>query len=234
VVVRQTFVTLVRLVQLGENPFLRLLGASNLERIREAFRFGSPAELQHPEGGNPLVRFTHGALQLADGSEVAIPRLQLEPRKLIIEVAGTSEEGREIYHALASLLVQLLGISDEVLEEPLLETDESIIVANLSFAPDALYPPGLKDAVDAFVHERGGFEFAEAFVLPAMLGFDIDYVPRGTAMAEKHIALTRKELSIRPKIGYELSQHVYESKAPLDTDTHLEFLELLENSLAKR
>jgi hypothetical protein len=231
VIVRQKLVTLIRLIQLGEGPYLRLLQVSSLERIKEKFGFGPKADVQQQEGHAPMIRFTLGEIEIGELRTVTISRLVIEPRKVILEVEGSSDEAETVYETLVDTLVQLTGVETKIFENPLLKTDESVIVAEMSFPAEALFVPELYEAITTTVAKEGGFESAKAHAMPATMAFEVEYLPTDMTMIERRIGLSRKELSIRPKPGYELSEQVYESKAPLPTAVHLRLLDMIESRL---
>lgn len=230
--IKQIFTTSIRLVRLGENPFFKLLNKSKAERINETFRFTADPQFQQTANNPPLILFRHGMYRVND-EEVAIPRLQIEARKFIIDVTGSSADADAVYLALFELLVELIDAPRNELLQPMLNAEESTIVSNLEFPPEALFAEPVMKTVKSLVEQGGEYDFAKTYAQPATINFIVEHLPIDHSLNDMRIGLTRKELSIGPKGGYPPDSHIYESKAPFNSDLHIQLLEKLEQALTE-
>lgn len=230
--IKQLLVTSINLVQLSESPFLRLLNKGKINAVAQAFQFEHDASIHQEAGGAPRLRLQNGLHTFEDGRELTIPRLDVQPRKIVLELTGSSEDARLVYVALADVLEDIIAAPKEKLLSPILHTEETIVTSHLAFPAEALFVKELLAATMATASEASTDEFT-AHARPGRITFEVDYLPTDLTFSESRIGLTRKEISIGPKIGFPLEEQVYQSNAPLDTNAHIAFLEMLERNLVE-
>jgi nitrate/nitrite-specific signal transduction histidine kinase len=86
----------------------------------------------------------------------------------------------------------------------------------------------LLDVISQDFQSKASPEYAKSIVRPNSLSFNIDYTDVKEILNEYRISISRKELIIALRNGHPISEQIYFSKAPVDSDTHIEFLKELE------
>lgn len=230
-VVKRRFVSAVFLVKIGELSFDKLLNRQNMEILLSRFAFDPSIELIQGQSQVPTIVLKNGIFETGDG-HVAFPRMQIEPRKLILDLEGSSKEVSDAYNSVSSALAELGSDVSEGFLEPILVAMETSMISNLAFSIDKLISIELVNLVEDIVQEYGIHESAESRVKPSQITFDVDYLVSDFNLSDYRIGLSPKQLIIGALKGYPLTDQIFESKAPLDTNAHERFLVSLEDSFS--
>lgn len=228
--VKSRSVTAVFLVKNGELPFAKLLNRNIIEKLVDDFAFAKGVDVIQAPNQVPTIVLKNGILVI-DTKQLAILRLQFEPRKIIIDVEGSSEEAEYAYRSLVKSLIELSEEPDDQFLNPLLTAIETTILSHLNFPAERLITPELVAMVDKYINGKSQNESFVSRTNPAQVSFQVEYLPSDFDLSDYRIGLSRKELTIGPLKGYPLANQMYESKAPLDTTTHESLLIELEQML---
>lgn len=230
-VIKRRFVSAVFLVKIGEVSFDKLLNRRNIELLLTRFTFDPEVDLIQGPTQVPAIVLTNGVFE-ADGGQVAIPRIQIEPRKLIIDVDGSSNDTLPVYQSVRSALAELASDFSEEFLDPILVAMETSLISHLQFSIDKLISKDLINLAKEFVEDHHIYESAKARVNPSLVTFEVDYLVSDFRLSDYRIGLSRKQLTIGPLKGYPIEDQIFESKAPMDTDTHERFLVSLEDKVS--
>jgi hypothetical protein len=198
------------------------------EAIQELFSFqlstiGSPMPTfgEVPLTFPPGVVFNTGAWKSPENNFAPIRFLHFEPRRIVIDVAGSSAALTSIYEQLRILLdgiqtadgSQLIGKPENVL-------DYSEISARFPFPLDTIISQPLRKLLSGITKE--------SVLVPTLIiqSFSGGQVLSGTAGLNDASAFT-----LAPRAGTRLEDHIYFSSAPLDSDAHLSYIKELEAAL---
>lgn len=229
-----TKITYVVLVHFNELPMQKLAANQNVEKFSKAFGFRQ-AEVRQDNTRNLVgFLFRSGLFNSSDGGQVAIKRLELEDRKLIIEMEGNSDQAAEFYSYLVSNFADLAERTHENFLEPILVAFESEIIAHLFFPVTNLLSQDYLQFIQTEAVEKIGSEYGNVRIIPATIAFDVDVLVKDTYLSDHRIALTRKEFSVQPAVGHPIEEQIYISKAPVDTQTHVKLLEHLEAAMSRK
>jgi hypothetical protein len=227
----KTKITQIVLVHDDDIPFLKLTHQENLDSLLKRYRFNSVEHGQDQTGKIVAVVCSNG-IYAPNGEEIAIEKLNIENRKFILVMEGNSVDAGNFYEDIANFLISLgTGKTSEFLT-PLLVSNESEIVAHLNFSVRELLPQKLQGFVFESMAKEAGSEFACATVKIQNIEFVVDYIPNSSVLTDYRITLSRKELIIRPARSYPLEEQIYYLKAPLDTESHMRFIEELEKVMS--
>lgn len=223
--IRNRISTQICLFEFDQIPFSRLLHESSLSYIKEMYEFQGVEIKQNPNG-LPIIAFQIG---VHAGDKGTIKRVEIEERRMLIEVDGPSSVADEILNELRKYFCEL---SDCIVDDflvPVIQARESVIIAKLGFHARELVHPKLLDFVENRVVEDASLKQGDAISNINNVIFRLDYSPKKEKLKDYRITLSRKEFSIGPRDGTSLDEKIFISKAPVDTNTHLKLLEEIES-----
>jgi hypothetical protein len=176
----------------------------------------------------PGVVFDFGAVELSPGTTTPIRFIHVEPRRIVIDVAGPSSAIDGVYSKFREVVNsrRLLG-GDELIGQASRVQNYSEMTAKLNFPPDSLLANGLADIFQS--------------ALPAA-------APNSPSSVSANIRVLitpdSEEVGSVPDIpwGYHLelrtgtlpSERQYFSRAPLDSEAHISLLNALDAQLASQ
>jgi len=223
--------TRVVLVRFDEIPLNKLIHRPNLEQLAKFFRFNAADTMQN-EAGRAVILCRHG-IHKGDSGECTVNRLILEERKIIFEIDGSSDDADTFYAGLVSFLAGLAERTEKGYLQPIVVSDESEIVAHLEFSIESLFSPTYLQFVRSVVASEASSDVAEVIVKPASLAFNVEYLVKDNSLTDYRISLSRKDFTVEARKGFPLTDQMYYSKAPFDTNTHIKLLKELERAILK-
>jgi hypothetical protein len=220
------------LVHHYELPFLKLASGNNLEKLAKAFNFQRAEVSQDSSTGRiSSLLLRNGIFQADDGSQIAISGLEVEERKIVINNESNSNYSKEFYDNLVIIIIELADFPKGSLLEPIIMTYESQIIAHMRFPISSLLSGNYLEYVQSSVLTSVATEFADVILSPVIIAFDVDFLVKDEYLSQHRIALARKQFSVQPAIGHPFDEQIYYSNAPVDTQTHLQLLEDLEERM---
>jgi hypothetical protein len=206
-------------------PFRRLVTPLATNALKSVLGFSDSGT--NPEAGD-LV-FQHGTLQLPDSVVIVIPLLTIGDRKIVVQVAGTSEEAELVFSGLIGIL-EKIG-TESSLSEPLVVAKETRCVVDLDFSWSDLLSPGVMSFTDALLvaSEASG-------VRPSLKGGSLRLVLRYNTperLEDYGAGLSDKMFTIEPRNDIPTNQNRFYTMSPTGSGAHLKLLQRLE-SLMKR
>lgn len=225
-------VTQVRVFAVDTIPFRRMGTKSCTDRIKNDFRINEVrTDLVSPGVGS--IVFEIGELE-QEGSTIVTNRIVVEPRRIILDVAGTSRQASQVYALLLKSMESTTGMNLTKLRSPMIVSETTQCVAALEFPFDSL----LADSFTRFIHDSvtktASTKIAKASLTPLVLEFQVNYDVKAKTLIEHKISLSPKRLTIAPRGSTPLEQKRYFTSSPFDSDTHLRLLQDLERALAQK
>ena len=198
------------------------------DAIQELFSFqsstiGSPmptfgdVQLTIPPG----IVFNTGAWKSPENKFASIRFLHFEPRRIVIDVAGSSAALTPIFEQLQQFLAGIqTADGSPLIGKPQSVVDYSEISAHFSFPLDAVISQPLRKILSGIVKEP--------VLIPTLImqSFSSGQALSGTAIINDLHAFT-----LAPRAGTKPEDHIYFSGAPLDSEAHLSYLNDLEAAL---
>jgi len=209
----------IRLTLLSTGPIQGL--------IKQSFQFqtaaiGTPIETFGPVLPTmpPGLAFELGIWASSEGVLVPIRFMHIDPRRIVIDVAGPSSAIDSIFQRLRDLLAQVqTPDGSPLLGEPERVLDYSDISARFSYPLDVLFLPRLRNL---FARVMNIDENTPSLVLAPTLYMPTHPVDEESAGAVNSPDSRMLQLALRK--GTRPAERIYFSGAPLDSEAHLAYL----------
>jgi hypothetical protein len=209
-------------------PFPLLRTGSGVEALKTMLRFREA--IIDPASSD--IAFNGGDVQ--DGTRfIVVNSLQVNPQRMILDVAADSASANLAFQAVAAVFAQLgRAFGGVEAQEPLVFTEETTCVARLAFQWTELLSDKFADFVSANVLPQASTPNGDASVSGLQLRLLIKYDAKNAALHDYNVFLGNKALVVEPRENLPLSERIYFTSSPLSSDEHLRLLEELEGSLA--
>lgn len=223
-------VTQIRIFPVDVIPLGIIAAKSCVEKIRDALSVGEIEARPFIEGRH-VITFRRGELK-NENRIIAINKVEVEPRRIIIEVEGTSKEGNQVYEVFLSSVLAVASVDLESLRMPLLVAQTTRCVVTLAFTFDALFSNAFIEFLNRKVEKEASNNAAKGSVRPLTAAAEITYQIRDKALIDNNISMNPKQFSIAPRAGAPLDARKYVTSSPFDSDTHLKLVEELNKAVA--
>ena len=214
----------INLLEFDWIPFNLLVTQSVIADFQSRFNF-SAAELRANQNNQTIIAFAAGIFSDAN-ERYSIPRVEIEERKIVIEVEGHSKVADKVFSEATKYMMDLSGKTNDA--PVVVQTKESIIIAKMNISANNLVDSKLLEFMNTKVTDSSHLPQGKAIGSLHTVAFRLDYTPIDDKLKDYRINLTRKEFSIGPRDGTALSEQVFISRAPVDTDKHLALIEGIE------
>lgn len=226
--------TRVTLFKHNHIPFQKFLSSKYLDSFGKKFGFNQIAPLTQDPAGTDIaaINFSNGVYVAQDGTEVPIIKFAVEPRKTLCEIVGETKYLDEINDEVKQYFLSFGESTFEDYLFPAVIADDSEIISKLEFSPIKLLPPIFKDVIIPDGLEKGAYPFAEPQLGTIVTSFQVDYrINESSTLFNNRITMSRKEFILQSAVGYGLEEQIFASKAPLTTDKHIDFLQIIEDNI---
>lgn len=169
----------------------------------------------------PGVVFDTGVWKSPENKFASIRFLHFEQRRIVIDVAGSSDVLASIYEQLQLLLTRIQTIDGSpLIGKPENVLDYSEISARFPFSLNVIISRPLRELLSRLAKGSS--------LVPTLItqSFSSGQQLTGTANASDHRAFT-----LAPRANTRPEEHIYFSGAPLDSEAHLAYLIELETAL---
>ncbi len=224
-------VTQIRVFPVDVVPLSQIGTKSCIEKIRGDLSISEigPAPLMNDRG--PII-FLRGGIKEKD-RVLVINRVAVEPRRIVLEVVGTSKEANQVYDSLLSAIDSAAQIDLDRLRTPLLVAETTQCVATLGFHFESLFNSTFTQLLDSRVKKEATNKLAKGSVNPVLAEAEISYQIRDKTLTENKISMLPKKFTIAPRAGTPLESRRYFLSSPFDSDTHLKVFKELEEAIMK-
>lgn len=223
-------VTQIRIFPVDVVPLSVITTKSYVGKIREALSVGE-VEVRPFIEGKDIIVFRRGELGREKGL-IVVNKVEVDPRRIIVEVEGTSEDGNEVYEAFLTTVAAVANIDLESLRTPLLVAETTQCVLTLDFMFDALFSSAFVEFLKQTVEKEACSNAAKASVRPLAATAEITYNITNETLVDNKITMNPKQFSIAPRPGAPLDARKYVTSSPFDSDTHLKLVEELNKAIA--
>ena len=202
---------------------------SCIERIRDTLSISEVGVLPSIEGKD-VILFRKGELK-EDNELVVINKVEVDPRRIIIEVAGPSKAGNKVYELFVSSLSAFANLDFENLRSPLLLAETTRCVVTLDFTFEELFNHSFTEFLNKRVEKEATNDAAEGSVRHLAAIAEISYRVKDEYLVSNRISMNPKQLTIAPRPGAPLDEKKYVISSPFDSDTHLKLIEELNKAI---
>jgi hypothetical protein len=208
-------------------PFRFLSTKLAIDFVTTQFRFRESAV----EGGE-LV-FVGGSHVPTEQAIIVVNAMSINERRIVIDVAGTTQEADILFSALRGLLAQAENQPRIAITAPLIVSHETECVAEMEIDWRDLVSDQVAELVSGPALRASEGENAGRIAGMA-LRFTFAFTAKDASLAENSVSLSDKRFIIEPRTGVALTDHHFYTASPLDTDSHIRLLEEFEKKLRKR
>lgn len=226
-------ITQILIFDYDQIPLRKLISRRNLTELGSLFEFSNAQVAEDISEGKKAVILDGGTLE-NETEPVAIPRVVVEERRILLSVDGSSKQADQVYEHLGKFLAALAGLEATEFQEFRHKSEESEVVAELDFAFERLVSNPVWEFMRTEIPAAASTEIFSTSTVPAHFSFFVEYQPTDEWLSSHRISLARKEFSLEPRIGHPLEEQIYFSKAPLDTEAHLSLLGRIEDLLSNK
>ena len=223
-------VTQIRIFQVDVVPLGVIKTKSCVEKIREKFSIGA-VEVRPFAEGKDIIVFRRGELR-REKRIIVVNKIEVDPRRVIVEVEGTSKDGNEVYEAFLSVVAAVVTDALQSLRAPLLVAETTQSVVTLDFTFDSLFSTVFTKFLKSRVKKEASSKFARASVTPLAAMVEIQYEITDKALVDNKITMNPKQFSITPRPGAPFEAKKYLISSPFDSDTHLKLIDELNKAIA--
>ncbi len=205
---------------------------SCVEKIKDTLSISEVVVLP-PIEGKGIIVFLKGELK-ENNELVVINKVEVEPRRIIIEVAGTSKAGNKVYELFMSSLAALTNIDLSSLQSPLLLAETTRCVVTLDFTFEELFNRSFVEFLNKKVNKEATTDAAEGSVRPLAAIAEISYRVKDEELVNNKISMDPKQLTIAPRPGAPLDERKYIISSPFNSDTHVKLIEELNKAMVSK
>ena len=221
----------IRIFPVDIVPLSMITSKSCAEKVREAFSFGG-VEIGPTVDGRNIIIFIRGEYK-RENNVIIVSKIEVDTRRIIIEVEGTSKDGNQVYEHFLSTVATLAHIDLEDLGKPLLTAETTQCVITLDFNFEQMFNSVFIEFLKNNVEKEASSVMAKASVRPIMAAADINYEIIDGALKDNKINMNPKQFSIGLRPGAPAKKRKYFVSSPFDSDTHLKLIDELENAINK-
>lgn len=224
-------VTQVRVFAVDVVPLSKINAKSCIERIRGDLSVSQIESTPFIEGIGPII-FLRGEIK-EENRIIIVSRIVVDPRRIILEVVGTSKEANQAYEVLLSSIDSVADIDSDRLRVPLLIAETTQCVATLDFHFESLFNNSFIELLNSRVKKEATSKIAKGSVRPLATEVEISYEIQDETLIENRISMSPKKFVIAPRAGAPLEARRYFTASPFDSDTHLKLVRDLEKAITK-
>lgn len=211
-------------------PYNALNSGPGTEIFRKQFNF---REVVTPDQAVGEMYFAGGMLLLPDTeAPIVINYVQINYQRIILEVAGSTDEANMIFEAMLASLTQFDPQRRLINAAPLLQTHETQCVARLAFEWRDLVSDRLNQFLNSPVVASITSGAATSRLSAMNLRFTLQFDSSDQRLREYGVIHADKSLILEPRQNTPFSERLYFTQSPLDSDSHLSLIEKFERSLS--
>jgi len=222
-------VTQIRIFQVDIVPLGVITTKSCVGKIREALSIDE-VEVRPFIDGKGIIVFRRGELR-REKRVIVVNKIEVDPRRIIVEVEGTSKDGNEVYEAFLLAVAVVANVDPESLRAPFLVAETTQCVVTLDFTFDSLFSGAFVEFLNKRVEKEASSDVAKASVRPLAATVEITYEITARALIDNKITMNPKQFSIAPRPGAPLDARKYLISSPFNSDTHLKLVDELNKAI---
>jgi len=222
-------VTQIRIFPVDVVPIGAITTKSCVEKVRDALSVGE-VEVRPFIEAKEVFLFRKGELK-RENRLIVIKKIEIDPRRIIVEVEGTSKDGNGVYEVFLSIVAARANVDLDGLRTPLLVAETTQCVVTLGFTFDALFSSAFVEFLNHKVEKQACSNMARASVRPLATTAAITYEIMDKALVDNKITMNPKQFSIAPRPGAPPDARKYIISSPFDSDTHLKLVDELERQI---
>lgn len=225
--IQNLHVTQVRIFPEDTIPHQIFSLPEKFKQFKDRYHFAGeeiPIPLQIP-GSPKVIIFQLGEAKV-EGSSIIIDRFQIEGRKMVLEVAGSSNVANMVFLDIAGFVNEMAGDASLTEERTLTKTEETKCTVFLQID----YWDVFSDKMKQFIRDdlRKAFDRPVFATNPSKLTFDIIFDQDIDLFRKHRIHFVPKPLTIEPREGIPFDEQIFSTCSPFGSEVHLRLIEVFE------
>jgi len=225
--IQNLHVTQVRIFPEDTIPYQIFSLPEKVKQFKDRYHFAGeeiPIPLQLP-GAPKLIIFQMGEVKIEDSSTI-IDQLQFEGRKMVLEVAASSNVADMVFLDIADFVNKMAGNASLSEERTLTKTEETKCTVFLQID----YWEVFSDKTKWFIKDdlQKAFDRPVFATNPSKLTFEIIFDQDIDLFRKHRIHFVPKPLTIEPREGIPFDEQTYFTCSPFGSEVHLRLIEAFE------
>ncbi|MFA5308834.1 MAG: hypothetical protein WC370_05020 [Dehalococcoidales bacterium] len=222
----------IRLFPVDVIPFNIISTQSCVQKIKESFSLTVVESPPFLDNINSIM-FQKGEFK-SNKQIIIINKIEIEPRRIILEVTGTSQQANEVYDSLLISISEAVNIEVGRLRQPLLNAENTRCVVTLDFHISELFSKSFMSFLNNDVKNKASTQLASGIVEPIGILTQISYQIKDETLIKNAIGMNPKQFTITPRSGVPIEEKRFVTSSPFDSDTHLGLIKTLNNLMVKK
>ena len=232
-IVRELHSTVILIFRPDEIPFPVLSRDDIADRLGVRYSLTQEKPPFSMPGTQANLVYSNGVFDV-DRTKYLVDRVAVEPRRILITVAGPTNVALAVFEDLKSFIQEVDLRSSDFDYEPVSTTHESQTSVKLGFDFDRLLAGSqLADLSEEFERSLPGYG-AQVDVYPVSVRFRVAYRNQPERLSRNRISLVDKIVALEVKDKTDPAECLYSSLLPTDSDTHLELLSSIEHRVSQQ
>ncbi len=239
--VRDMLVIQVRLFPVDTMPPIEILEPMVSEKIGNAYGFqgygdGGPLLRLPPlpqVSGSPgppnTLDFQSGTFSSEDAETLFVNSLLIERRRIVLQVAGTSEQADCFFESLRSLISEAYPQCAPGLSKVLYKAEETACTVDLDFQFTQLFHPATLTFIETGVAGAASGTRVRASAVPSGFRSRVSYDVTDQYMRDHGISFNSQDFIIEPRHHTPLQDKIFFTRSPLSSQKHLGLLREFES-----
>jgi hypothetical protein len=207
-------------------PWTYLLLPSNLQSLRDRYKFGQIGQQSGPGTTPGQVVATGGEFRVGEAAQ-ALEQLVIEPAAIQFQISTDSKGADALFSDLGEFLRQVDPNKNFADSKERARTYQTVAVARLAVGFASIFSDAFLRYLERAVAPRVRLPDSEVDLGLERLSWGVRYK---TQRAD--LMYIPKPLTIEPRRGTKESDRIYYTQSPTDFPTHVELLDEFEKSLA--
>lgn len=221
-------VTQIRIFKVDVVPLTLIRTRLFIDKLRDLFSFAD-VESRPSIDGKDTITFRSGILK--NNKITIINRIEIDQRRVILEVEGTSTDANKVYDMFVSSFSTVTEFDNNTLNSPVLKTEATQCVVELDFTLDMLFNETFIKFLNTRITKKSSNKIAKATVNPMGASAEIKYEILDSIINDNKISINSKLFNIIPRPGLPLIEKKYLISSPFDSDTHIKTIKELNKAI---
>ena len=233
--VQKLSVVQIRLYPQDTLPTSLIASPRGHQAIQDEFQFqesGIPLILEGMPMVQSVIPFRDGEFEDDDGQRVTVTGLEIQGRRIVTRVDGTSTQADNFFRKFIRALISVDDAA-EALSNVIYQAEETSCLVRLDLDIAQAFRPKVARFIRQNLAQAASEPMIRADARPAAFAVSITYDVRDPIITDHGLTLNPKQFTVEPRVNTPRSESIYVTKSPYRTDIHLSLLDEFEGLFQK-